>query len=68
MESFKQKDEYDTDEDQELDSIRRLFDKRLECFEKRKTFFLGGVGVFVGSVLTYFLYKKRQNYQRNNKN
>jgi len=68
MKTINEIDEYDDGEGEDLDCIRKIFDKRLEHFERRKTIFLGGIGVLLGSVLTYFLYKKRQNYQRNNKN
>ena len=64
MNTIHEIDEYDDSEGEEVDSIRRLFDKRLECYERRKTFFFGSIGVLFGSILTYFLYKKRQNNQR----
>ena len=62
MDSIKgyETDEYDDGEGEEINCIRELFDKRLEGYETRRKLFLGGVGLFVGSVLTYFLYKKRQ--------
>jgi len=65
MDSIKEyeTDEYDDGEGEEINSIRELFDKRLEGYETRRKLFLGGVGLFVGSVLTYFLYKNNKNYK-----
>ncbi len=60
-------DEYDDGEGEDLD-IRKLFNKRLENFKRRRTIFLGSIGVLLGSVLTYFLYKNRQNNQMDNDN
>ena len=66
MKNIKEIDEYDDGEGEDLDFIRNFFNKRLEKFERRRIIFLGGIGVLLGSILTYFIYKKRQNNNRNN--
>lgn len=67
MKTINEIDEYDDGEGEDLDCIRKIFDNRLEHFERRRTMFLGGIGTLLGSILTYFLYKKYKNNQGNNK-
>ena len=68
MKNINEIDEYDDGEGEDLDCIRKIFDKRLERFERRRTIFLGSIGIFFGSILTYFFYNNYKKSQDNNRN